>query len=123
MTQASYLDAEDIFDTAARDYGLEAYADAGIRERFVKLVEGFDFDFDEDVAATILLVDGLRALHGLAHAAGTGFSFCQPARTPCRYYGSASACRVGSQTDRCNQNRVLPQRQSDRVCGLFQYRL
>ena len=34
MTQASYLNAEEIFDTAAREYGLEPYADAGMRERF-----------------------------------------------------------------------------------------
>lgn len=42
MTKASYLDAEQIFDTAARDYGLEAYADDGLRERFVKLVALFN---------------------------------------------------------------------------------
>ncbi|MDB5425485.1 MAG: hypothetical protein JWQ29_2901 [Phenylobacterium sp.] len=42
MTEASDLDAEDIFDTAARDYGLERYADPGVRERFIKLVALFN---------------------------------------------------------------------------------
>jgi hypothetical protein len=42
MTEACYLDAEAIFDEAARDYGLERYADDGIRGRFIKLVALFN---------------------------------------------------------------------------------
>lgn len=42
MMEACYLDAEEIFDTAAGEYGLERYADAGMRERFVSLVAGFN---------------------------------------------------------------------------------
>jgi hypothetical protein len=42
MTQASYLNAEEIFDTAAREYGLERYADNGMRDRFARLVALFN---------------------------------------------------------------------------------
>ena len=42
MSDASFLDAEAIFDTAARDYGLQAYADPAIRDRFAAIVALFN---------------------------------------------------------------------------------
>jgi hypothetical protein len=42
MTEASYLNAEDIFDTAAREYGLERYVDPAMRDRFITLVSRFN---------------------------------------------------------------------------------
>jgi Sulfotransferase family len=42
MTAGAYLNAQEIFDTAARQYGLEPYVEAGIRERFVAMVALFN---------------------------------------------------------------------------------
>ncbi len=42
MAEAFELDAEAIFDAAARDYGLEAFVDPGVRERFIALVALFN---------------------------------------------------------------------------------
>jgi hypothetical protein len=42
MTAGSYLNAEEIFDSAAREYGLERYVEPGIRSRFVAMVALFN---------------------------------------------------------------------------------
>jgi hypothetical protein len=42
MRQASYLNAGDIFDTAAREYRLERHVEPGIRDRFVAMVALFN---------------------------------------------------------------------------------
>lgn len=41
-SQASYLNAEQIFDQTARENGLEAYVEDGIRQRFLDLVAKFN---------------------------------------------------------------------------------